>query len=76
MLCDVHNSNPPRPERYTCMDTAELLAAYADLINQYGPDSDEANAFVWGHTEDQEFIGLAWVAKHLKLALSSSEQWH
>lgn len=50
------------------MSTRELLAAYADILNRFGPDSDEAASFLDAH-QDAEFAELAAVARTLKAAL-------
>jgi hypothetical protein len=49
----------------------ELLAAYAALLNQYGPDSLEARELVEKHKGHAEFIGVADLARHLKIALTT-----
>jgi hypothetical protein len=49
----------------------ELLASYAALLNQYGPDSLEARGFVEKHKGHAEFIGVADLARYLKIALTT-----
>jgi hypothetical protein len=49
--------------------TGELLAEYAALMNEYGPDADEANAFLGRHQGNSDFVELAEISKLLKQAL-------
>jgi hypothetical protein len=52
------------------MSTRELLARYAVLLNTFGPDSEEAAAFVDEHRRDGEFVELAETCRLLKKALT------
>jgi hypothetical protein len=49
----------------------ELLASYTALLNQYGPDSPEARDFLKEHKGHAEFIGVADLARHLKITLTT-----
>ena len=47
-------------------DSGSLLGQYADLMNKHGADSRVAEAFRDTHSESEDFVGLARVAKFLK----------
>jgi hypothetical protein len=53
------------------MNTRELLAAYADLLNAHGVDSEEAKEFLEANRFQEEFYDLAVLSKKLKAALTS-----
>jgi len=50
-------------------DVRKLLADVAALINQYGPDSVEVQAFIDLHRDNAEFVELAQISCELKRAL-------
>jgi hypothetical protein len=50
------------------LSTVELLANYAELLNTYGPGSEEELQFVRDREFDIEFANLAKTAKLLKEA--------
>ena len=51
------------------METRHLLAAHAELMNQFGPDSKEVESFLNKHKDNESFCELAKLAKDLKVAL-------
>lgn len=51
------------------MNAAQLISEFAKVLNQYGPDSPEAESFVREHNRDQEFVELAHISIALKRAL-------
>ena len=51
--------------------TRQLLAEYAELINEFGPDSDEAMIFLESNDDNSEFAELAKLSRTLKKALTS-----
>jgi hypothetical protein len=53
------------------MTTRELLAKYAILLNDYGPDSDEAMDFLNEHCDSPDFVELAALSRSLKKALTA-----
>jgi hypothetical protein len=53
------------------MNTRELLAEYAALLNAHGVDSDEAKEFLEAHRFQEEFYDLALLSKKLKIALTA-----
>jgi hypothetical protein len=52
-------------------NTRELLARHAELLNRYGPWSEQERAFVREHEQHQEFVELAETARRLKRALTT-----
>lgn len=62
-------SNFAAPVRYSGMNTTERLAAYAQLLNRYGPNSKEAADFIAQNIADAEFCELAALSRFLKIAL-------
>lgn len=52
------------------MDTASLLAEYAALLNRYGTDAPEPEAFRQAHAENADFAELAELSRQLKKALA------
>jgi len=54
---------------YAPSTTEELLAQCALLLNDFGPGSPEAEAFIDSHIDDQEFVTLARLSSDLKRAL-------
>lgn len=50
-------------------DCRHLLAHFTEVVNEHGPDSDEAKAFIsrWDHAES--FLDLAEMAQWVKKSL-------
>ena len=55
--------------------TRQLLAEYASLLMEIGPDSPRLRGFVAAHARDAEFVELAEVSRRLCLALQLTESW-
>lgn len=53
------------------MNTSECLAEYAELLNNYGPNSKEAQQYLDEHCYDTEFTELAILSRKLKVALTA-----
>jgi hypothetical protein len=51
--------------------TRQLLAEYAELLNEYGVDSVEASSFLEANKSDAEFYELAQISSRLKRALTA-----
>ena len=51
--------------------TRELLAEYANLLNRFGVDSEEADDFFEQNKCDGEFVELAALSRTLKKALTT-----
>jgi hypothetical protein len=54
------------------MAIEQLLAKCAELMNRFGPDSDEVSRFIASHEEDREFVELANLSRDLKKAFSET----
>lgn len=52
------------------MTTGELLARYAELLNEYGEDSTEADQMLREFATESEFVELARTCRKLKCALA------
>lgn len=50
----------------------QLLASYVDIINEKGPDSPQAQAFVEQHLDLEEFVELAEIARQMKIAMTAT----
>jgi len=48
-----------------------LLADYAELLNRFGPDSEEAFGFLEEHKDNSELHELASISRMLKKALTA-----
>ncbi len=46
--------------------TSVLLGNYADIMNQFGVDSSQAQEFLKVHSENKEFLKLAKLASFLR----------
>ncbi len=53
------------------VSTRELLAQYTVLLNRFGTDSEEAEAFLQENRSNSEFVELAELSKTLKEALTA-----
>lgn len=51
------------------MNTAQLLAEYAKVLNRFGPDSPQGEEFVGQYGSNPEFVRLARISAALKRAL-------
>ena len=54
------------------MSTCERLAEYAELLNRFGVDSQEAQDYLRQHSVDEEFVELAQLSRRLKTALADA----
>lgn len=52
-------------------NTREMLAEYAELLNEFGPDSREAQEYLNDRRFNSEFAELAELARKLKKALTT-----
>lgn len=56
------------------MSLPDLIAQFAQILNREGPDSEQADKFIWDHrNEDPEFSELAETARRLKRAFLADE---
>jgi hypothetical protein len=53
------------------ISTMELLADYAELLNGFGVDSEEADNFLEVNKGNTEFVQLATLSRDLKKALTT-----
>lgn len=53
------------------MTTGELLGEYAELLNRFGVDSEQALEYLESHKDDSEFLELAKLSSKLKRALTA-----
>lgn len=67
---DSAHAVPPTSLEVGAPPTAQLLSEYAKLLNRFGPDSAEAEAFLQKHEQNSEFFELARLSATLKRALS------
>jgi hypothetical protein len=52
----------------------EILAEFTRILNRFGPDSPEEEAFLREHRDNQELVELAGLASTLKRALKKVGQ--
>lgn len=66
--CGCKYCYDPRCETFKWMSSGQLLAKHAELLDEFGVDSDKVKRFVEANKENEEFCDLAKTAKDLKKA--------
>jgi len=51
------------------VNASRLLAEFAKVLNEFGPDSPQGEAFIQQHGSNKEFVELARLSAALKRAL-------